>query len=196
MLGKTEGRRRRGATEDEMVGWQHGLNGHEFEQALGVGAGQRGLVCCGSWGYKESDTTEQVNNNFSHYKNFPWDTRTTSMDVGGQALPEGPVWGPQGLRDLGTFSTSPTTPTWTPGSTLTRAGHPARGKGAEASSRHFSSLEGKFSISHKPRKRAEQVKPWTRGRLPAGGVASIAENLSSTIFFMGNYVEVGIEAWT
>ena len=99
-----------------------------------------------------------------------------------------------GLRDLGTFSTSPTTPTWTSGSTLTRARHPARSKGAEASSRHFSSLEGKFSISHKPRKRAEQVKPWTRGRLPAGGVASIAENLSSTIFLMGNYVEVGIEA--
>ena len=78
MLGKTEGRRRRGATEDEMLGWHHGLNGHESEQAPEVGAGQGGLVCCGSWGSK----------------NFPWDTRTTSMDVRGQALPEGPIWGP------------------------------------------------------------------------------------------------------
>ena len=44
-------------TEDEMVGWHHRLNGHEFEQALGVGNGQGDLVCCGAWGYKESDTT-------------------------------------------------------------------------------------------------------------------------------------------
>ena len=45
-------------TEDEMVGWHHQLNGHEFGQALGVGDRQRGLVCCGSCGRKESDTTE------------------------------------------------------------------------------------------------------------------------------------------
>ena len=44
-----------------MVGWNHRLNGHEFEQALGVGYGQGSLVCCGSWGHKESDTTEQLN---------------------------------------------------------------------------------------------------------------------------------------
>ena len=48
-------------TEDEMVGWHHRLNGHEFEQAPGVGDGQRGLACCGPWGHKESDTTEQLN---------------------------------------------------------------------------------------------------------------------------------------
>ena len=48
-------------TEDEMVGWPHQLNGHEFEQALGVGDGQGGLVCCSPWGHKESDTTEQLN---------------------------------------------------------------------------------------------------------------------------------------
>ena len=48
-------------TEDEMVGWHHQLNGHEFEQAPGVGDGQRGLACCGQWGHKESDTTEQLN---------------------------------------------------------------------------------------------------------------------------------------
>ena len=58
MLGKIEGRRR---GEDEMVGWYHQLDGHEFEQALGVGDGQESLVCCSPWGLKESDTTEQLN---------------------------------------------------------------------------------------------------------------------------------------
>ena len=60
MLGKIEGRRRRGR-QSEMVGWHHRLNGHEFEQALGVGDGQGGLVCCSPWGRKESDTTERLN---------------------------------------------------------------------------------------------------------------------------------------
>ena len=50
-----------GMTEDEMVGWPHRLNGHEFEQVLGVGDGQGGLACCNSWGLKESDTIEQLN---------------------------------------------------------------------------------------------------------------------------------------
>ena len=45
-------------TEDEMVGWYHQLDGHEFEQALGVGDRQGGLVCCSPWGQKELDTTE------------------------------------------------------------------------------------------------------------------------------------------
>ena len=48
-------------TEDEMVGWHHQRDGHEFEQALGVGDGQGSLACCSSWGHKESDTTEQLN---------------------------------------------------------------------------------------------------------------------------------------
>ena len=48
-------------TEDEMVGWYHQLNGHEFVQALGVSDGQGGLVCCSPWGRKESDTMEQLN---------------------------------------------------------------------------------------------------------------------------------------
>ena len=47
-------------TEDEMVGWHHQLDGHEFEQALGVGDGQGGLACCSPWGHKELDTTECV----------------------------------------------------------------------------------------------------------------------------------------
>ena len=45
-------------TEDEMVGWYHQLDGHQSEQALGVGVGQESLVCCSPWGHKESDTTE------------------------------------------------------------------------------------------------------------------------------------------
>ena len=48
-------------TEDEMVGWHHQLNGHEFEQALGVGDGQGGLLCGSPWSRKESDTTKQMN---------------------------------------------------------------------------------------------------------------------------------------
>ena len=48
----------KGATEDEMVGWHHRLNGHGFGWTPGVGDGQAGLACCNSWGRKESDTTE------------------------------------------------------------------------------------------------------------------------------------------
>ena len=53
----------KGTTEDEMVGWHHRLDGHEFEQALGVGGGQGSLVCYSPWGRKESDMTEQLNSN-------------------------------------------------------------------------------------------------------------------------------------
>ena len=49
-------------TEDEMVGWHHQLDGHEFEQALGNGQGQESLVCCSPWGLKELGTIEQLNN--------------------------------------------------------------------------------------------------------------------------------------
>ena len=50
-------------TEDEMVGWHHQLDGHEFEQALGDGEGQGSLACCSPWGRRESDMTEQLKNN-------------------------------------------------------------------------------------------------------------------------------------
>ena len=50
-----------GTTEDEMAGWCHWLDGHEFKQALGVGDSQGSLACCSPWGYKESDMTEQLN---------------------------------------------------------------------------------------------------------------------------------------
>ena len=49
-------------TEDEMVGWHHQANGHEFEQAPGDGEGQRRLECCSPRGHKESDTSEGPNN--------------------------------------------------------------------------------------------------------------------------------------
>ena len=48
-------------TEGEMVGWHHRLNGHEFEQAPGVGDGQGSLVCCSPWGLKELDMTDWLN---------------------------------------------------------------------------------------------------------------------------------------
>ena len=51
----------KGTTEDEMAGWHHWINGHEFEQALGVGDGQGRLPCCNPWGHKELDTTERLN---------------------------------------------------------------------------------------------------------------------------------------
>ena len=47
--------------EDEMLGWHHRLDGHEFEQALEVRDGQGSLVCCSPWGSKESDMTERLN---------------------------------------------------------------------------------------------------------------------------------------
>ena len=50
-------------TGDEMAGWHHGLNGHEFEQTPGDGEGQGSRASCSSWGHKELDTTEQLNNN-------------------------------------------------------------------------------------------------------------------------------------
>ena len=54
-------RQEKGMTEDEMVGWHHRLNRHEFEQALGVGDGQGSLMSCNPWGHKELDTTEWLN---------------------------------------------------------------------------------------------------------------------------------------
>ena len=53
-------RREKQTTEDEMVGWHHQLNGHEFEQASGIGDGQGSLACCSPW-CCESDTTERLN---------------------------------------------------------------------------------------------------------------------------------------
>ena len=59
--GKDWRREEKGMTEDEMVGWHHWFNGHEFEQATGVGNGQGNLAGCSPWSHKESDTTGQLN---------------------------------------------------------------------------------------------------------------------------------------
>ena len=59
--GKDWGQEEKGTTEDEMVGWHCWHNGHGFGWTPGVGDGQGGLVCCGSWGRKELDTTEWMN---------------------------------------------------------------------------------------------------------------------------------------
>ena len=60
-----------GMTEDEMVGWHHQVNGHEFGWIPGVSDGQGGLACCGSWGWKELDTTEWLN--WLQSPRFLWD---------------------------------------------------------------------------------------------------------------------------
>ena len=72
----------KGMTEDEMVGWYHWLNGHEFEQALGVGDGQGSLAFCNPWGRKELDMTKQLNwtedsGNFSS-----WEPDTSKFTAG------------------------------------------------------------------------------------------------------------------
>ena len=60
--------REKGTTEDEMAGWHHWLDGHEFEQVPRVGDGQGNLECCSPWGHRESDTTEWLN----WLREFPW----------------------------------------------------------------------------------------------------------------------------
>ena len=70
MLGMIEGERRRGQQKGmKEFGWHHWLDGHEFEQYLGGGDGQGGLVCCGSWSHKELDTTEFLN--WTEYADLP-----------------------------------------------------------------------------------------------------------------------------
>ena len=61
MLGGIRGQEEKGMTEDEMAGWHHWLSGCEFEWTPGADDGQGGLVCCNSWGRKESDMTERLN---------------------------------------------------------------------------------------------------------------------------------------
>ena len=62
----------KGTTEDEMDGWHHQLNGHEFEQALGDGEGQGTLGCCSPWVCKELDMTEQLNNKYKQWTSGSW----------------------------------------------------------------------------------------------------------------------------
>ena len=84
--GKDWEQEEKGTTEDEMVGWHHWLNGHGFGWTLGVSDGQWGLVCCGSWGRKESDMTEQQNwtelkcRRSSHLARMYVDLKTVKQD--------------------------------------------------------------------------------------------------------------------
>ena len=71
--GKDWWQEEKGTTEDEMVGWHHQLNGHEFWWTPGVGDGQGGLACCGSPGCKESDMAERLNWTELNWMSSQWD---------------------------------------------------------------------------------------------------------------------------
>ena len=76
-------------SEDEMVGWHHRLNGHQFEQALGDGKGQGSLACCSPWGHKELDITERPNNNNKAkniMRNVGWDEAQTGTKIAGRNI--------------------------------------------------------------------------------------------------------------
>ena len=74
--GKDWGWEEKGTTEDAMGGWHHWLDGHGFGWTPGVGDGQGGLACCGSWGRKESDTTEQLNWTELNWRLLPCDVNS------------------------------------------------------------------------------------------------------------------------
>ena len=78
-------------TEDEMVGWHHWLNGHEFGWTPGVGDGQGGLACCNSRGHKELDTTEQLNwteLNWRRLLTVTWSARKSTQSILKEINPE------------------------------------------------------------------------------------------------------------
>ena len=83
MLGKDWKMEEKGTTEDEMGGWHHRLNGHEFESTPGVGDGQGGLACCSPWGHKESDTTERLN-----WTEPKWIARRSNQSILTEISPE------------------------------------------------------------------------------------------------------------
>ena len=81
--GKDWRQEEKGITEDEMVGWHHWLDGHEFEQIPGVGDGQGGLACCSPWGRKELDTTEWLNSNlYMKPSSSNWDSNPAKTHTG------------------------------------------------------------------------------------------------------------------
>ena len=83
----------KGMTEDETVGWHHRVNGHQSEQTLGCSDGQGSLACCGPWGRRESDTTEQLNHSMwweggkeregtEHHGSEPWESHSEDSTMG------------------------------------------------------------------------------------------------------------------
>ena len=91
--------------EDEMVGWHHRLDGHEFEQAPGDGEGQGSQACCSSWGRKESDTTERRNDNNNIHdtpgiSERPWEERAPCLPASEGSVRTLPCWEwPVGSQD-------------------------------------------------------------------------------------------------
>ena len=85
--GKDWGQEENGMTEDEMVGWHHWLRGHRFEQAPGDGEGHGSLIYCSLWGRKQSDVTEQLNNN-----------KGGSWGRGGREWSKGKIWKENGQQ--------------------------------------------------------------------------------------------------
>ena len=79
--GKDWGKEEKGATEDEMVGWHHWLNGHEFEQALGFGEGQGGMACYSPWVCKEFDMTERLNWTEHESEKWKWSCSVVSSSL-------------------------------------------------------------------------------------------------------------------
>ena len=82
--GRDWGQEEKGTTEDEMAGWHHRLNGHEFGWTPGVGNGQGGLACCNLWGRKESDTTEQLNWTVNFYVEGRWNLERDCVEPVGK----------------------------------------------------------------------------------------------------------------
>ena len=85
--GRDWGQEEKGTTEDEMAGWHHQFDGHEFEWTPGVGNGQGGLECCNSWGHKESDMTEQLN-----WTELNWGPEEAHIQTAGQRLSWKATW--------------------------------------------------------------------------------------------------------
>ena len=103
--GKDSRREEKGTTEDEMVGWHHWLNGHEFEQALGVGDGHGSMVCHSPWGCKELDTTEWTE------LNYRWASQVALVI---KRLPANTEY----IRDTGSVSGLGRSPGWQHGNPL------------------------------------------------------------------------------
>ena len=87
--GRDWGQEENGTTEDEMAGWHHWLNGLESEWTPGVGDGQGGLACCDSWGRKELDTTEWLNNSKTNLLVHDNLNRQSMFDAGYRMLGAG-----------------------------------------------------------------------------------------------------------
>ena len=90
--GKDWGQAEKGTAEDEMIGWHHQLNGHGFGWTPGVGDGQGALACCGSWGCKGSDMTEQLNWTELNNYNYVWASLVAQLVKNPPAMQETPVW--------------------------------------------------------------------------------------------------------